>query len=257
MAISVCFAIRLVVRFLREDDIMSELEIVRELARESLTAAASTVELGAFLWERAQRLVRNAEYICQLPELGEAGLQVDRFCLVSAAYFSGAGLARYAGGKGLGAKSGLNDVNDDDLLELSVQVAEQKLAGAIEKSRIEKITRIITESGSYFTRMAEAMVLSDARNLDDMGLVGILNEYGRYICRGKGVSDILKSWQRKKDYRYWQARLEEGFRFPPVRKLAEQRLCTAEEFMDHLNMEAAGRDLEGLVVRSADGKISR
>jgi len=108
---------------------MSELELVRELAKEALTAPG---ELGAFLWSRAERLVRNAEYICQLPGLDEAGLQVDGFCLAAAAYFSEGGLARYLESKGGRAKFGLNDVNGDDLLEFSGQVAEQRLCAAEE-----------------------------------------------------------------------------------------------------------------------------
>lgn len=236
---------------------MSEIDIVRELAKEALTVPALAAEAGTFLWERAQRLVRSVEYISQLPELAEAGLRADGFCLAAAAYFSEAGLMHYLANTGRGAKLGLGDVNGEDLLGFSARVAEQKLAGAIEKSRIEKITRIITESGSHFTEMVEAMILADARNLDDMGLVGVLSEFRRCICRGKGVSEVLQNWKTKTDYRYWQARLEEGFRFEQVRKLAEQRLCATEEFMAQLNEEAQGRDIEGLTVRSVEGKISR
>jgi hypothetical protein len=82
------------------------------------------------------------------------------------------------------------------------------------------------------------MVLCDARNLDDIGAVGIFNELRRYIIGGKNVSDALKVWKRKKDYQYWQARLKEGFRFESVRKLAEQRLSTAKQFMDQLKLES-------------------
>lgn len=235
---------------------MSELDIVRELAKQALRLPAPTGSSGTCLWDRAQRLVRNAEYICQLPELAEAGLQVDRFCLIAAAYFSDAGLAWYLEGKEREAGLGHCDANGDDLLEFSAQVAEKKLAGAVEKARIEKITKIITESGSHFTRVAEAMILSDARNLDDMGVVGILNEYRRHICRGKSVCDVLQSWKRKIDYRYWQARLKEGFRFEQVRKLAERRLCTAEEFMDQLKVEAEARDLDELIIKLLEEKVS-
>lgn len=108
---------------------MSELELVRELAKEALTVRG---ELGVFLWDRAERLVRNAEYICKLPGLAQAGLQVDGFCLAAAAYFSEGGLARYLESKGGRAKFGLNDVNGDDLLEFSSQVAEQRFCAAEE-----------------------------------------------------------------------------------------------------------------------------
>jgi len=234
---------------------MAEAESVRELAKEALISALSG-ELGVFLWERAQRLVRSVEYISQLPKLAEAGLKVDRFCLTAAAYFSEAGLACYPESKVRAAKSGFGDVNGEDLPGFSAGVAEQKLAGVIETFRIGKITRIIIESGSRSTGMAEAMILADARNLEDMGLVGVLNEYRRCICRGRGVSEVLQKWKKKTEYRYWQARLEDGFRFEQVRKIAEQRLCAAGEFMDRLEAEAQGQDIEWPAVRFAEGRIS-
>ncbi len=233
---------------------MAEVESVRELAKEALISALSG-EPEVFLWERAQRLVRSVEYISQLPELAEAGLQVDRFCLMAAAYFSETSLVCCPEGKGRGAKSGL-DGNGEDLPVFSASVAEQKLAGVVGALRIGKITRIIVESGNRSTKMTEAMILSDARNLDDMGLVGVLNEYRRCICRGRGVSEVLQKWKKKIEYRYWQARLEKGFRFEQVRKIAEQRLCAAEEFMDRLEAEAQGQDIEWPAVRFAEGEIS-
>ena len=94
----------------------------------------------------------------------------------------------------------------------------------VEDARIEKINRIITESGDRSSRMQEAMILSDSRNLEDMGAVGIFNELRESITGGKGVSEVVSSWQSKIDYRYWQARLEKSFRFTSVRELAGQRL---------------------------------
>jgi hypothetical protein len=108
-----------------DEDIMSELEIAAELAKEALMVSG---ESGVFLWDRARRLACNAEYISRLSELGEAGSQVDGFCLSVAAYFSEAGLARYLEGKSAAACV-FNGVKGDDLLEISAQVAEQKLSG--------------------------------------------------------------------------------------------------------------------------------
>ena len=95
------------------------------------------------------------------------------------------------------------------------------------------------------------MILSDARNLDDMGVVGIFSEFRRNVIEGKGVCDALQIWKRKVDYRYWQARLKESFRFEQVRKVAEQRLSAAECFMNQLKAEAEARDVERLTVDSA------
>ena len=53
----------------------------------------------------------------------------------------------------------------------------------------------------------------------------------------------MRSWQSKIDYRYWDARLKKSFRFESVRSLAQQRLLSAESFMEQLKKEAEGVDL--------------
>jgi len=227
---------------------MSQVNIVRELARKCLTIATVTSDLDKSLWDRALRLVRNTEYICLLPELTVATVQIDKFCLTTGAYFCDAGLAsRIEQGDG-SVRFAPSEAESKDLLDLSAQLAADKLKGIVEASRIDKIGVIITESGDRFTRMTEAMVLSDARNLDDMGAVGIFNESRRYVFDGKGPSDAIHSWKKKVDYRYWQARLKEGFRFEQVRRIAERRLVAAECFMNQLKVETDALDLEQLAV---------
>jgi hypothetical protein len=163
---------------------------------------------------------------------------------MTAAYFNDAGHAHYLESRY--AKGRMKNFNhgNDGMLDSSAQIAEEKLASIINPAKIKTICRIIIESGDHFTNITEAMVLSDARNLDDMGVTGIFNELRRYTTDGKTVSDVLQTWKRKTDYQYWQARLREGFRFKAVRRLAEQRLSAAEGFMSQLNLEHLARDLE-------------
>ena len=230
---------------------MSEFDIITDLAKQALTISTPTGNSDNSLWDRARRLVCNVEHICQLPELAKTGLQIDHFCLITATYFSDAGLAHCLKAENITAKLAISDGNGDDLLDFCTQTIEKNLNPAIDKAKIQKINRIITESSNHFTRMTEAMILSDARNLDDMGLVGIFNKFRRYIIGGKGVSDALQGWKRKIDYRYWQARLKESFHFKQVRKIAEQRLSVAEQFMNQLKIEAQAHDLQELSVNSA------
>ncbi len=231
---------------------MSELDVVRDLAKQTLTIPTSTSDVDNSLWDRARRLVRNVEHIRQLPELAKAGLQIDRFCLTAATYFSDAGMAGHLKEEENTAKSALSNANGDYLLDLGTKIVEDKLEDCIDKARIKKINTIITESNGHFTKSAEAMILSDARNLDDMGATGIFNEFRRLAYHGKGVCDALQSWKKKVDYRYWQARLKESFRFEDVRKLAEQRLAAAEHFMNQLKLETDAQDLRELIVKKMD-----
>ena len=231
---------------------MSELDIVRDLAKQALTISTPNCKVDGFLWDRAQRLVRNVEHICRLPEVAKDKVQIDHYALITATYFSETGLAHHLESEGTGIEPANSNNNNDDLLDLTSLVVEETLSPAASQMSISKINRIITESRSHFPTLLEAMILSDARNLDDMGAIGIFSEFKRYIIGGKGVSNVLHTWKRKIDYKYWQARLKESFRFESVRKIAEQRLSTAEYFMNQLKVENTASDLEESSIDSAN-----
>lgn len=232
---------------------MSEIDIIRQIAQQVLTVSTLTGQTDTWLWDRTQRIVRNVEHICRLPELLKEKLAVDRFCLIAATYFSDAGFACYADIEDTSARLVLADISTEDLRDFSTQVVTDKLSGAIAGPKIDKISKIIHASGDRFTNMAEAMILSDARNLDDMGAVGVFNEFRRYAIHGKGATDALDSWQRKVDYKYWEARLKESFRFESVRQIASQRFSAVEYFMNQLSVENAAKDLEEVVIESLSG----
>jgi len=229
---------------------MSELDIIREIAGQVLLVPTLKGTKDNSLWDRTQRIVRNVEHICRLPEAGQYIAQIDRFCLIAATYFSDAGFAHYADAEDVSRRFVLADINAEDLCDFSTQVVADKLTGSLAGPKIDKINKIITESYDRFSKMPEAMILSDARNLDDMGAIGIFNEFRRYVIHGKGASDALQSWKRKIDYRYWDARLKESFRFEVVRKLAAQRFSAAEYFMNQLEVENSARDLEEMVIET-------
>jgi hypothetical protein len=225
---------------------MSEFETIRTVAKKTLAIPNSGQSSDYSLWDHSQRLVRNVEYICQLPEIKNSSLDIDKSSLIIATYFCQAGLAHQYKNKNSASKSRTISANTGNTLELCSAIIEKKLSPILEKTQINKISKIITESGSHLTNITEAMILSDARNLDDMGATGIFNEFKRHIIQGKGVTDALQSWKKKIDYRYWQARLKESFRFEPVRKLAQQRLSATEYFMNQLKIDHSAKDLEEL-----------
>ena len=229
---------------------MSEIDVIREIAQQALTVPTLSGAKDNWLWDRAQRLLRNVEHISRLPEVTGTNLPIDRFCLIAATYFCDAGFAHYADAEDTASRLVLADISIADLLDFSTQIVADKLAGALAGPKIDKINKIIIESGSRDTQLAEAMILSDARNLDDMGAIGIFNEFRRYVIHGKGASNVVESWKRKVDYRYWQARLKESFRFDSVRTLAGQRFSATEYFMNQLEVENAARDLEEIIIES-------
>lgn len=229
---------------------MSELDVIRDTAQQLLIVPTLSGEKDNFLLDRTQRIVRNVEHICRLPELTANNLLIDRFCLIAAAWFSDTGFAKYLDEQDLSSRIVLSDITAADIRDFSTQIVNDKLSGALNGQKIDKIDKIIIESSNRFTNMTEAMVLSDARNLDDIGAVGIFNEFRRYVVHGRGVADVLQSWKRKIDYQYWQARLKEGFRFDSVRQLAQQRFEAAQFFMNHLSDENNAKDIEELILET-------
>lgn len=231
---------------------MTEIEEIRKIAQEVLAVQSVTGMRDNWLWDRTQRVVRNVEYICRMSEISESNLAIDRFCLICAAYFSDAGFLHYANSEDITSRVVLADLNVIDLRDFSAQIVGDYLCEVLPEAKIEKVCKIIIESSNKLAEMIEANILSDGRSLDDMGAVGIFNEFRRYIAHGKGVTDAINSWQRKVDYRYWEARLKEGFRFESVRKIADRRFHSAEYFMKQLSMENSGKDLEEVVMDSLD-----
>jgi hypothetical protein len=233
---------------------MSELEVIGRLAQEALSVPGPGGIQDNWQRDRTLRIVRNVEHICRLPELAGQAMAIDRFCLIAAAWFADSGFCHYADAREGSARHVLADVSLQDLCGFSTKVVSDRLAGVLAGPRIDRVNRIITESSNRLTKLMEAMILSDARNLDDMGAVGLYNEWRRCIIHGKGVSDVLESWKRKVDYRYWQARLKESFCFESVQKLAEQRFAAAEYFMNQLAVENAAGDLEELLPKPQNGR---
>jgi stress-induced morphogen len=231
--------------------VVSKEDVVCRIARKTLMYPSSSEAGGKWLWDRAQRILQNVEHICRLPELAEQAISIDRFCLVAAGYFSDAGLTCLPDKQKTSQQGAGIDAINADGCHLSVQIVSEKLAGAVTENRIDTINTIISESFNRLTDLTEAMILSDARGLEDLGTAGLLSIFRRQFMDGKGISDILKSWKRKIEYGYWHARLAEGFRFDAVRQVAEQRFAAAEEFMHRLAIENTAGDLSERLLQAA------
>lgn len=230
---------------------MSELDRIHQIAQETLTFPSPSGSCDNWLWDRALRILKNIEHICRLPELAEQAISIDRFCLITAAYFADAGAAYYA--RNLkGGQRQLPDVTNVDVFDVSTQIVSDVLADVITNVRIDKINTIITESFNRFTDTTEAMVLSDGRGLEDLGATGLLGGLRGQIIDGKGISEMVESWNRKVEYGYWQARLKESFRFAAVRQIAERRFEAAEHYMKQIETENSAGDLENKLAKTQE-----
>jgi hypothetical protein len=225
---------------------MADLSVIKEIVEQVLAIPTLKGKPDRYLIDRASRVLRHCGSIAQLHDV--QCFQIDRESMNIAAIFRDGGFARYASQEDRVARMVLADLTDEDLRDFSTQLVQEKLEGVLDGAQISKVCGIIIESGKRDTRLIEAMILSDARNLDDMGAVGLFNEFRRYVFHGYGASEALASWKRKVEYDYWNARLRESFRFDSVRKIAQSRLKFAEEFMEHLRVENIAGDLEDMLL---------
>ena len=223
-----------------------ELNVIKEIAEKALAIPTLKGTADRYLIDRAFRVLRHCGSIAQLSDIQR--FQIDRVCLNVAALFCDSGFSRYASQDDQMARMVLADLTDDDLRDFSCQVVHEHLSEILNPRQLERVCAIIMESGKRETALIEAMILSDARNLDDLGAVGIFNELRRYVVHGRGVSGAIDSWKRKMEYDYWTARLRESFRFEPVRQLASRRLKFAEQFMQELDLENKAGDLEDFLL---------
>lgn len=233
---------------------MSESDVIHQIARKTLTLSASSGCRDDWLWDRTLRILRNVEHICRLPKLAEQAISIDRFCLVAAAYFADSGLSHFSRDRKASKQCSPVDVTNVEICNFSTQTVSNMLAGVVTDKRIDKINRIITESFNRFTEVTEAMILSDGRGLEDLGSAGLLGGFREQLMDGKCVSDVLKSWKRKIEYGYWQARLKESFRFSAVRVIAKKRFAAAERFMNQLAIENNAIDLEEQLAKMLEKK---
>lgn len=229
---------------------MTQIDTIKEIAQRVLLVPMNIGMANNWLWDRTVRIVGNVETVCRLPEVAGVNMAIDRFCLTVAAYFADAGFTNYIGIETVEAGLVLADINTSDLREFSTQIVFERLGNVLDKNKLNKVNRIITESNDRFSEMNEAMILSDARNLDDIGIIGVFNEFCGCGVHGKGVCDVLESWKKKVDYRYWEARLKESFSFESVRKVAVRRFAQAEEFMNQLAVENSATDLKEVTLES-------
>jgi hypothetical protein len=216
---------------------MPQTDKIKEIARLVLTSAAFDGRADNWLWDRTERVANNIKMICNLPELSEANLPVDRFCLSGAGYFFETGLIQYANSKGA-YHDGRSEQDISEVRRMSAWMVSERLAGSVDEKKIEKINRIIVESGEKPTKLNEAKVLSDAANLEDVGSVGICNQVRQLSLQKKSISELVNSWKKKVDYGYWQARLKESFYFESVKAIANERFAVMGSFMENLEKES-------------------
>ena len=219
---------------------MVERKELIEAARKVLTGPSMLAREDTFLLDHALRVLRYMDAILEFEEV--RSLRVDRICLDGAALFHDAAWVRLERERRESPAYSAATMSADEIRDYSAEMAAEELKGLLDNRQIGQLQEIIRNYQSRTTRLAEAMVLSDACNLDDLGAIGVWRELRRFALEGRGIEDALTSWRRKIDYGYFAARINDTFRFAESRKWAEARLKRLEHFMAEMRRENEAQD---------------
>lgn len=229
-----------------------QLDAIWKRARADLILPAKQGSGDVFLWEHADRVARSALSIAKLPELAGAGIEQPALA-AAALYHDAAWIVRCKDGE-IGRLEILLAPAPESTWELSATTMERSLVKLLPTGTLRRAAAAIRSLARQGADSAEGRIIVDANSLDEFGLVSLWGTVRRGMLDGKGVQAAIDMWQRKREYQFWSARLQDSFHLPAVRQLAEQRLRQFEQFMEELALEQSGFDVERLVAQASAGQ---
>ena len=121
----------------------------------------------------------------------------------------------------------LGRTNLKERAEQAAEMLVSQLGDSIEESLLDRATRLLQELPHRSPMLDEAKLLADAVNLEDFGMIGIIQQTVQLTRQGDGLMQVAEGAEKRDQYGYWDARLKDGFHFEPVRRMALHRLENA------------------------------
>lgn len=229
---------------------MTKSETIWVRARAALVLTGVRGDEDVLLWEHAARVARSAILIAEFPEV--SAYHPDGLVTLIAALFADAAwIMRCHAGECTRAEILTRPLSSAQR-EAGLKCMEQALADVAAPSLLERAGRVIRQFTDRESNLAEARIVADAENLEEVGLASLWPSVRRGATEGKGVQTVLDQWNRRKEYQFWASRLKEGFHFAASRDIAVRRLAAYERLMDELRMQQTGVDFPTRTAETPD-----
>jgi hypothetical protein len=197
-----------------------------------------------WLWEHAERVMRLGQMLALLPEVREIGDdQPDQTAVAVAALFADAGWAVQVRRGELKPWQVLSRPTNDIQRELGVGALQDHVPQLLPAETVETAIQAIRECNDRYTRLPAARALSEAQNLDEIGVMYVLRQFRQYQAEGRPLEQLVRSWRRQLEYRFWEARINDCLRWEATRHLARERLKAVEQFMSALARDREASDV--------------
>ncbi len=217
---------------------MQSLERVASAAQQLLVLNVEDERRDLWLWERAQRVARLTQFVGRIPEVADQA--VDLLALAAAGLFHCAGWATQFQQRRVTRWQLLSRPTNDIQRELAAAALHEHAAHHLPPKTGRLAAEAIRQCNDRGTSLLEAQLLGEAENLDDVGVMHVLRQFRQFQAEGRPLNQIVSSWERQQEYRYWDIRLQDGFRFETTRQRARERLRAVDIFV-----QALARDLDG------------
>lgn len=221
---------------------VTQLEQLQSVARRLLAPQTAGRSSDNWLWERSVRVLGTARMLARLPDVGPEA--PDDTVIAAAALFHDAGWAVQLRDGSITPAQVLVRPTSDLQRELGAQALQERAAGLLPVEAIEMASDAIRQCNDRYTALTAARVLSDATNLDDIGVLYVLRQFRQYQAEGRPLSQIVVSWSRQIEYDFWKARINECLQLETSKKLARQRLQAVERFVAALAVVLEASDLQ-------------
>ena len=197
-----------------------------------------------WLWEHTRRVMRLAQMLSLLPEVREVGDdQPDQDTVTLAAMFADAGWAIQVRRGEIGHWQVHKRPTNDIQRELGVGAMQEHAVGHMSREKLEVAVMALRECNDRYTKVPEARILSEAENLDEIGIMYVLRQFRQFQAEGVSLDQLVVNWSRHLEYRYWDARINDCLRWETTRHIARERLKSVEQFMLALARDRGASDL--------------
>jgi len=232
----------------------THLDRLLPLARQLLILPIGERQRELWLWEHSERVMQLTQLLADLPEL--AGQAPDHLALATAALFHDAGWALEFHQGRIDRWQLLSRPTNEIQRELGAAMLLEEAANLLPGPNARLAADAIRHCNDRRTTLLEAQILAEAENLDELSVVYVLRQYRQYQAENRALAQLVDTWRRQQEYRYWEVRLNEGFRWETTRALARQRLAAVEAFMQALERDLRGADLQAVARPTSAASMS-
>ncbi len=231
-------------------------DAITNRARTDLAIRTEQGEEDLYLWEHSVRVLHSSRQIGRFAAV-RADSPPDEEAIGAAALYHDAGWAVSVRDGDIKRGEVFCRSRPESHRAQGASLLERSLVGLLARESIARAVAIIRALDDREIETLEGQVVREADNLEEFGVLTLWSTIRRGALEGKGVQAVLDTWRRRKEYRFWEARLTDSFRFPPVRAVAERRLVQLERLMDTLADQQDGADLEAVLRQMLGGQSGK